>query len=115
MLSLQLASALASSLCGVFLVWSLRQDYMQKPTANLYVPFLFPPLCVVVSTGASYWTSRGIIASLFLWFEDEEQEEPLTTTLEGELELELEYDEIATSEMDHPRPEEVPLLSSNDA
>ena len=60
-LALQLVVSLVASICGVSFVWALREDYMQRSTANLYVPFLYPPLSVIVSFASSCLASKGLI------------------------------------------------------
>lgn len=52
-----LGASLVASLCGLSLVWSQRDRYMILPTANLYVPFIFPTLSVIASFLLSLVTS----------------------------------------------------------
>lgn len=46
-------SILASLVLGFMLAWKWRQDYMMSSSANLYIPFVFPLLSVVMSLLAS--------------------------------------------------------------
>ncbi len=54
---LLLVSLSVSSL-SLYIIWMWRQSYMQTPTANLYVPFLFPPLSMIVGLVASSTSIR---------------------------------------------------------
>lgn len=56
-----LGVSLVASLAGLTLVWMARDAYMSQPTANLSIPFVFPPLSVVASVSASFLVAIGLM------------------------------------------------------
>lgn len=64
--ALLLGSCLMTSLVAVTVVWMGRETYMTSKQANLYIPFVFPPLAVAVGLVASIVTSWVIL----MWTED---------------------------------------------
>jgi hypothetical protein len=51
------ALSTVASFFGTYAAWVARQNYMIKPTANLYVPFVFPAVSVLSSLVASVLAS----------------------------------------------------------
>ena len=51
-----------ASLMGTYTIWLARQSYMLSDKANLYVPFVFPPLTVITSLMASILFSMAYLA-----------------------------------------------------
>jgi len=59
--ALALAMAVVVGVGVVFAVWALRQTQMQQPHADLYTPFVYPPLTMLLSFIAAYIVVRGFI------------------------------------------------------
>ena len=76
-----LIGALTTALLfGLYPVWYFREVFMMSAHANLYLPFVFPPLSVTNSTLVAYtWTK------IFCMIGDEEASSPnaVTSTEEG--------------------------------
>lgn len=53
-MGIALAAAMVANLAALALVWSFRESYMSRAGANLLVPFLFPPLALVLGFLASF-------------------------------------------------------------
>lgn len=71
-----LAGSLTAALAGLYPIWWMRGVYMSSIGANLYVPFLFPPLSVASSTlAAGVWTRIFLLCTAH----DDEANNPTPT------------------------------------
>jgi len=59
-----LAVALIADVMAVCFIWTLRQSYMRLQNANLYVPFIFPPLATLSGFAAAHIVARGVTKKL---------------------------------------------------
>jgi hypothetical protein len=57
--TLALAFALVAAVCGIGLVWVLRQEWMMAHPHDLYSPFVFPPLAVSVAFASGVAVAAG--------------------------------------------------------
>jgi len=84
------------SFFATFFIWTLRENFMTSPTANLSVPFFFPVLCIALSLLASVFVS-----TLYLMTRKVSIEESTLEELSAPLGENLPLLELATGELEH--------------
>jgi hypothetical protein len=62
--SLALAVATASEILGTAVVWLVRQAVMSRPQADLYTPYIFPPLALFAGFLFAFLAAYSVLACL---------------------------------------------------
>lgn len=59
-----LAGAMAANVCAVAIVWVGRQRFMRHPDADLYTPFVFPPVATLAGFIAAWAVARVVLYNM---------------------------------------------------